>query len=1423
VKRKKMNKNKNVIGLTLVTIMIASIFAVLPIPVAGGAPPSTPVADDNPVITQPLNQTPYGSSLRVYGEDDKGPAGTDYDDQGQFVYPEYWDPFDPTALQKDSLTFNPGIVQDGQYGEMYATESTDIHVKAFLRLWYEPLHQYTKDIYVRPTVEVETTYMLVDAQDCIPTKGKAGGTAFVFPIAEVPLQTGLGRYENDLQAGSTYGGVRNLTDLVYVGGTVGNYSKTTNGTIQLEKDYTLVMGDEVQFLDHNLKYNYIVSKADGYYAKVTVSYTGNIAPDSARTVDLGVFDDGTAQGATKRTWFDRHNNRYSTVSHPEHRTWYAEYHGYVPGTYAATISVGKEISAGDTFYVNAVRYDVPAVEVLDTDDDTTADAFKYITLRTPLPKLSTSILVPDDGKASSQWIDTIIPEERIPLLPPFNVYTDGYWMVDDINVVLWKPAANQDEWPVGNPASTLGVQYFPWAERYLTMQEDAIMAEEQFGLPVGANWFTYFGGADNMKINTNALEPGDHGWIAYDACERIVENMQTPLLFCYVEETTEPRYSTILLEKLHEEFPGDEQPVENWTWLDINTKPDQYTAFALPNRSNIVTPNWTKTGDYLLTTSFLAPNSINLSDLNRTGIPRMSFAYDVEKERDVTGTPSTMGDGLDIYVNKNDNVTSSVRIYGEDDIGSIDGYGERGISTYKDYQSPFHPAAIRKDSITFNPAIVEWNGTEYPMSAYNQWRTPRPDVDVDTKKFLRIWYEPEHKYSKNTAWEDLENYTYPTIEVESTYMMIDSQDKLPTTGQAGKTYFAFAIAEDESTTDVHGLELFENPGSRPTMNNVVTVADVDGTVGTYNKTVYDNATIRIEKTYTLSPQEEVQFLDHKLTFKNLIVTANDTYWALVDIDYAGNIVDGDQVSDEQLGNLSGDPHAITWFGRHGGGEVAPGHPNPKWYARYNGYIVGPDPKDASITVGMELEAGDVFFVDGVRYDVPAIEVIDGDGNGTNGAELFKYITLRTPLPKMDGIRVTTDTVEDSGIPLIDSQWLDTIAPGDIIPLNPPFNMEHYIVDDIDVSQAAYPLVADRIIGAYEPLVIKYLTEAIEPRYSTNLLEILNETNIGRQDLAENWTKYDIITRPDQYTEFLLPGDQERWNFTIEEWETPLHNDYLITTSFLAPNAQNSDLSDFTYPYNRTAFVFDAIDLNGIYVNELVGLPPGPPEAAPDVFCSITPSGDVRSGIPITACVSAEHFKWPLDVVVNWGDGTPVSTGVLADNTSQVCFEHTYLAKGIKNITQYATDIYDNTGVNDTTYVNVTSDGFRLVIRPGWNLFSIPVNDTIDVGDVFDPTNNSWFTGLVYYWKTDQSWGTTSTLDPKHGYFVYGPPSGTYEVVVSGTAETFDNSWWVSGWNLVGPGNAPQTIPEWAYWWNSDTWTYQPTHDLAVGKGYWVAL
>ncbi len=91
---------------------------------------------------------------------------------------------------------------------------------------------------------------------------------------------------------------------------------------------------------------------------------------------------------------------------------------------------------------------------------------------------------------------------------------------------------------------------------------------------------------------------------------------------------------------------------------------------------------------------------------------------------------------------------------------------------------------------------------------------------------------------------------------------------------------------------------------------------------------------------------------------------------------------------------------------------------------------------------MSAILGDLFYVDGVRYEIPAIEVLDWDGNGINGPEKFKFITIRTQFPKGEGIK------DDNHI--ITSQDIRKLPSCNTTPVLPPFNMDHEIVDDTDV-------------------------------------------------------------------------------------------------------------------------------------------------------------------------------------------------------------------------------------------------------------------------------------------------------------------------------------------------------------------------------------
>jgi len=198
-------------------------------------------------------------------------------------------------------------------------------------------------------------------------------------------------------------------------------------------------------------------------------------------------------------------------------------------------------------------------------------------------------------------------------------------------------------------------------------------------------------------------------------------------------------------------------------------------------------------------------------------------------------------------------------------------------------------------------------------------------------------------------------------------------------------------------------------------------------------------------------------------------------------------------------------------------------------------------------------------------------------------------------------------------------------------------------------------------------------------------------------------------------------------------------------------------------------------------------------------------------------------QWPLSIEIDWKDGT-FETKTMPDEWTPVCFEHRYFKSGIYNISVTATDTY---GLTDTQIqsVNITSDGAIFVFRPGWNMFSVPVNNTLTVDDIFDPPNNTWFSGVWRWNETTDNWTPLSGSDrlyPKYGYLVYGPLSGTAEIEVRGTAATFDDTWMISGrWNLLGVGYEPQTVPYWAYWWDPGANTYIPTHNLEPGKGYFV--
>jgi len=362
-KMKKMTMNRKerevkvIVGIAFAAIMIASIFVIVaPTTMAGTNGGFSP--DEEP-----------SSSIRIYG--DVQPQGN-----APEQYITYNEPFDPTVIPTDSITYNPAIIEESREpGEPYygiirgkGGSSENAREKIFLRSWYEPCGRYDGpgEDDTHPTINMEYTYMLMNAL-YLPAYGTAPNTQFLVPTCEIDTQTGLGAWKDGTN-------VDNITALASVSGpAVAPSGETVLGEIRLEKRLALQEGDKVQFFDHTVEITNITISGEFV---LKVAYAGNAQDDSEKG---GVsLEDG------ETIYFDRHNNEYPDANHDgtagQHiRTWYVSRDTDV-------LIVGKELHWSDVLYVDAVRYEVTAVEVVDTEGgDGEVDAFKYIRLVAKYP------------------------------------------------------------------------------------------------------------------------------------------------------------------------------------------------------------------------------------------------------------------------------------------------------------------------------------------------------------------------------------------------------------------------------------------------------------------------------------------------------------------------------------------------------------------------------------------------------------------------------------------------------------------------------------------------------------------------------------------------------------------------------------------------------------------------------------------------------------------------------------------------------------------------------------------------------------------------------------------------------------------------------------------------------------------------------
>jgi len=477
---------------------------------------------------------------------------------------------------------------------------------------------------------------------------------------------------------------------------------------------------------------------------------------------------------------------------------------------------------------------------------------------------------------------------------------------------------------------------------------------------------------------------------------------------------------------------------------------------------------------------------------------------------------------------------NTLRVYGEDAIDAT--------FPYTDPEGPFDPTnaeAPPKDFVTFNPAFMYHFKNDFFRHAIVV-----SGSDASEKVFLRQWYVPEYPEPRGDVWTFQEPVISPDIVNEYTYMLVSAAGEEPVGAGVGSS-FVFPIADNDDTQI--GLDSYDVNGDTENDRVVLkNIADFDGNDG-----IIDAIDISTD-TMKLHEGAEIQFLDYIANIKTVTTTT-----VVIEVYYQGN-ENPERIKEVTVPTI--DLPQTIFAGRHSADVGVPTLLDEPGYFELTS--VDDAQKDVHIAAGRLLQHGETFFVDCAEYDVAMIHGYDS---------AFKYITIRNPLPK-EPVTLQTLTIEKC-----------PVAIDEKLPMLPPFNEVHDIIDDIDVAHdddclegVGYSIVGDELIpdddcisDTYDTvmerrvedqpeLVIKYTAETTEPRFHTNLLEIYDdESDDALTPGVEDWKWLHTWTKPDAYTEFDYPVE------------------VLMTSSFTAPNSGG----------NRIKFVYDAaINSNGIYVN-----------------------------------------------------------------------------------------------------------------------------------------------------------------------------------------------------------------------------------------------
>jgi len=681
-----------------------------------------------------------------------------------------------------------------------------------------------------------------------------------------------------------------------------------------------------------------------------------------------------------------------------------------------------------------------------------------------------------------------------------------------------------------------------------------------------------------------------------------------PLEIDYIIEDREYRYHGEL-----KEIYAAESTAEYWDLEWYQTQPWQFTEIRLP-----------KDDRYLVTLSWYANESgfalwgadLNEPEVYGTG-ERLSFWYE-----DCTGP---------LYI---DSKKDSIRLFGTfgegpGDSSAVD--SATGLAPehkpYTDPEGPFDPEneqAPEKDFLTFNPAYMRYT-LGYPELEF--FKCAGGIVSIPTEKvFKRMWYEESwfDDHNGDGAWDvvieqyndvqkkwlfydvmtlaewnaipayekilnrfriremndqtlpgynpDADTYA-PSINQEFTYTFLD-EDIMPVMIGAGSS----VLIPMASWSQSNGLDSFDADGdglrdavfveSEQTVgididgDSVLEPMDADATALNGD----ENVVLKLENKL-LHIGNEIRFFDHTLVLWDVLSTGTDyrAVFSVCDSEGGG--------SQRCTDNVVMSTNDVQTFYRGRPGNIAE---KPVFYIRL---ITADATTDTAVVeVGRlfgqthaNIQANPyrsqkAFMVDGVLYNVVAIRAEDN---------CIGYITFRQTLPKTPVNLLGKDL-----------KWW---GPGEILPEMPPFNQNHDVVIDVQVSWTRPYSQQDKIgpLILRPPMEITWMVEDVDPRFKIALKEIYRINEItGDAFWAEEW----FWTQPWQYTAFVVPVGEL----------------YLMTLAWYAPESEitiwNNDSAEpaSSYTGERVKFWYDPMDDTDIYVNRLgvspppVNNPPNPP-------------------------------------------------------------------------------------------------------------------------------------------------------------------------------------------------------------------------------------